>query len=793
MRGHSGTTMTAASMTTSYKKGAVIEGEVVRITPFEVVVALDHGAKGIIRTRELSWSNAPRHPIAVVVEGQRIKARVLGLDQKQRRFSLSLRQVERDPWAGIHERYRVGQVVSRKVAHLRSGGAFVELEPAVDGFLPLREVCSTPLKRIEDALWIGDTVEAVVSRLDHNERRIELSIRQHLGNLERQREMAFKRSYLDEADEGISSVADLLSYQERMALTDLLASASPATDLRKPDAFFPLAQRLRRILIADDDPSFRSSLQRLLRRLGHEVDAVDTAEKAVSAFSRGEYDLLIIDLGFAGSKVDGLHAARELLSHDVNLPIIMVTAANFRPDFKEITATAHAAGVLGVLLKPVELSSLHRVMTCVSEGKHYLETAQADEAAGHEIEDSIQGQVAEVTYNRLLGSVRKEVKELEQETGACACILFQKDRATREVRVLARSGATLKHYDFSKYTLYAGPVDNVIRSGTVLVESDVSSSPEKFQYLDLLDFASCVGVPVKTLGNVDYALFLFHPAKAYFSDAHVKQATVTAKLIGAILAREEAEKIMEQVQPFVFAGQIGSSTMHELNNRLGSVLNDAETLMMDQEIIEADLSRAIDHRLRDEMGACIRNLERNSLAMKRITSLSMGLISKGRRELVNVNEVIQHAIDVLGPFAESHNVRMTAELEADMPATLAVPVQLEQAFVNVALNAIQHMQLAHGEGGLIVHSRFAKENVRRPIQVRFTDTGPGIHGNHLERIFDLGFSTRSDGSGLGLFTTRRLIESMSGSIKVEKSAMLVGVTFLVELPLVIPWMEAEPQ
>ena len=83
--------------------------------------------------------------------------------------------------------------------------------------------------------------------------------------------------------------------------------------------------------------------------------------------------------------------------------------------------------------------------------------------------------------------------------------------------------------------------------------------------------------------------------------------------------------------------------------------------------------------------------------------------------------------------------------------------------------------------------------MHRPIQVRFSDMGPGIHGSHLERVFDLGFSTRPDGSGLGLFTTRRLIESMSGSITVEKSAMLLGVTFLVELPLIVPWMEVELQ
>jgi len=177
--------------------------------------------------------------------------------------------------------------------------------------------------------------------------------------------------------------------------------------------------------------------------------------------------------------------------------------------------------------------------------------------------------------------------------------------------------------------------------------------------------------------------------------------------------------------------------------------------------------------------------------MRRIASLHLGMVSTRERELVSINEVMLRAAEILAPLAEARGIRILTEMEKDLPPTLATSVQLEQAFVNIALNAIQHVDMAGGEGGLIIHSRFEKQNLRRPIQVRFTDTGPGIHGNHLERVFDLGFSTRSGGTGLGLFTTRWLIESMSGRVSVEKSAMFVGTTFLIELPLIVPSLAEE--
>jgi two-component system NtrC family sensor kinase len=175
--------------------------------------------------------------------------------------------------------------------------------------------------------------------------------------------------------------------------------------------------------------------------------------------------------------------------------------------------------------------------------------------------------------------------------------------------------------------------------------------------------------------------------------------------------------------------------------------------------------------------------------MEKITSLYLGLMSVGTREVVSVNETVQRALSVLAPVAERNHVEILTELEEGLPVTVAVGSWLEQAFVNVALNAIQNISLSKTEGELVVQTRFAKHDETLSIQVLFIDNGPGIHAQHLEHIFNLGFSTRTEGTGLGLFTTRGIIEALSGKIRVQTSIMLVGTTFLVELPLIVPSVE----
>ena len=126
------------------------------------------------------------------------------------------------------------------------------------------------------------------------------------------------------------------------------------------------------------------------------------------------------------------------------------------------------------------------------------------------------------------------------------------------------------------------------------------------------------------------------------------------------------------------------------------------------------------------------------------------------------------------------NILIDFEWILKLPSILSSEVRLMQVFVNVLLNAVQQ---CHRGATVRLSTSIEDDGRGRPLKIRFTDTGPGIHRRDFDRIFEFGFTTRPDGSGMGLFISRGLIESLNGRILVESSYILVGTTFLIELPL----------
>jgi signal transduction histidine kinase/FixJ family two-component response regulator len=663
------------------------------------------------------------------------------------------------------------------------------LEPAVEGYIPLQEICKVPPRRMEDVIWIGDAVDAVITNLQIPKRRVALSVRKHLAQLENRSARArYQRHYFTHLTGTGAPMSDLISGEDRLALLNFAkARQNPGDEQMRNEDSPSLASRLRRILIADDDPSFRVSLSSLLKRLGHQVDVAETAEDAVRQCLESTFDLVLMDVRFKRG-MNGLQGAQEIASSGKNMPLLMMTGSiNSNSDHKFISS-AKETGAVGVLHKPIPLRSLTRRMALIADGKDCwdVEAASTDPNMHSQFGSTLGALPRQLNFQEI---VSHELMKLQRETQSSACILFHMALETRVVTVVTHTGSPLTAYDTNKYTLQATPIQEVIRQGAEVVEEDVSRNPQRFKYLNLIEYASCIGIPVEMLGQTRYAVFLFHPEKGHFTGEHLRLARGSAAIIGSIINRGEVEHVIRRVQPLVFAGQIGSTLIHELNNRLGSVLNYAETLLVDHETIEKDVAAAMDSQLRARIKTSIKSLETNVRGMEQITSLYLGLMSVETSEIVRLNETVQRALSVMAPMAERNHVEIVTDFEPNLPGTIAVGSWLEQAFVNVALNAIQHITLAKGSGELLVQTRLGKHLDTLCLQVVFTDTGPGIHSQHLDHIFELGFSTRTDGTGLGLFATKGLIEGMGGKVKVLSSVMFVGTTILIELPLIVPSVE----
>src|SRR5437016_4236408 len=124
-------------------EGMVLTGAVKNITDYGAFVDLEPGVEGLVHVSEMSWTRRVRHPSKLVNVGDMVDVMVLDVNKATKRISLGMKQVEADPWATIDERYKPGERVEGKVRNLTDFGAFVELEPGVDGLLHISHMSWT--------------------------------------------------------------------------------------------------------------------------------------------------------------------------------------------------------------------------------------------------------------------------------------------------------------------------------------------------------------------------------------------------------------------------------------------------------------------------------------------------------------------------------------------------------------------------------------------------------------------------------------------------------------------------
>lgn len=158
------------------EEGQIREGVVKGLTDFGAFIDLG-GVDGLLHVSAMSWDRVER-PGDVVQVGQPIRVRVLRLDRERQKISLGLKQVDPDPWSTAPERYPVGSVVEGRVMRLCSFGAFVQLQPGLDGLIHLSQLSEERVREPGEVVQEGQTVRVRVLRVSPAERRISLSLRE---------------------------------------------------------------------------------------------------------------------------------------------------------------------------------------------------------------------------------------------------------------------------------------------------------------------------------------------------------------------------------------------------------------------------------------------------------------------------------------------------------------------------------------------------------------------------------------------------------------------------------------
>lgn len=166
-----------------YPIGTKIRGKIVNLVPYGAFIEIEPGIEGLIHVSEMSWIKNVSDPSEIVKKGDEVEAIVLSIQREEGKISLGIKQTEKNPWDNVDDKYPIGSSVEAEIRNLTNYGAFVELEPGIDGLIHISDL--SWIKKVShpsEVLKKGDKVEAVILSVDKDSKKITLGVKQLSNN-----------------------------------------------------------------------------------------------------------------------------------------------------------------------------------------------------------------------------------------------------------------------------------------------------------------------------------------------------------------------------------------------------------------------------------------------------------------------------------------------------------------------------------------------------------------------------------------------------------------------------------
>lgn len=240
-------------------------------------------------------------------------------------------------------------------------------------------------------------------------------------------------------------------------------------------------------------------------------------------------------------------------------------------------------------------------------------------------------------------------------------------------------------------------------------------------------------------------------------------------------AEEEHERVRQletelaHINRVTTMGELTASLAHEIQQPIAATITSATACLRWLARDEPDVERA-----RESVKRIVKDVMRASEIISRVRSLYKK--SPARRELVDMNEVVPEMLELLRSEANRYSIAMRTELAAELPKVEADRVQLQQVLMNLMLNGIQAMKDSGGE--LTVKSQLGQDG---QVMISISDTGVGLPAENADQIFAAFFTTKPEGSGMGLAISRSIVESHGGQLWATANSGR-GATFHFTVP-----------
>jgi len=279
--------------------------------------------------------------------------------------------------------------------------------------------------------------------------------------------------------------------------------------------------------------------------------------------------------------------------------------------------------------------------------------------------------------------------------------------------------------------------------------------------------------PIIMIGTTIYENPYYVPAAEFLNRKH--SFADLQHWMDALIKLKEAEEKEKQLQQelnhsrrLASIGELAAGVAHEINNPLTGIIGFSERLMR----------KNADEKINQDLGRI--NSEARRMATVVENLLTFARRREPKKQYADMNDILHKTLALRTYELKTSNIEVVTALAPNLSEIMADFPQIQEVFLNIILNAEQAMTEAHGGGRLSIKTKQLKDS----ISISFSDDGPGIPNEHLDKLFDPFFTTRWEkgGTGLGLSACHSIVTEHGGKIYVE-SQPGEGATFIVELPL----------
>jgi signal transduction histidine kinase/predicted RNA-binding protein with RPS1 domain len=688
---------------------------------------------------------------------QEIETKIITLDQQYKDLVVSRKGVLPNPWDTLANKYKIEDIVEGEVVFTGEKHALIETKKGILGIIRISEVWLN-VETMTQALLIGDKVKSKIMKIDDENKILDLSIRSMFG-----------KEFPEKEEEKSYSFADFINKDIQLMFTELTQKLDSDQILNNY-----AKEKYQNVLIINPNENFSKSLGLVFETIGLKTNHIIDIKMLLK---KEKFDLFILSASLLGKKIHEDFVKVNQISRKKTL-LIEGTQEQIDPIIPELKILGFDKNLL------IEPYDIRDIVQLLNNEANKITVENITELPQIKKQNLIDNYIKkDHEFINVQKSTEDILEYITAKTYASFIILFQIKPATLETEIYNSANFKIQLSENNKSNLRYSPISTVIWGGQPW--NDISGKAIRFykHFKCLGYFESVFGFKIDYSDEYKYALFLFGKQKNQLHPSLKQMMHEFVSTLSISIERDKFKKCIESEHKLITTGKLTSGLVHELRTQEQTVTNYIQVLHSMSIRLNKGEYRLNDKTFKAEFEDIVKDLMESHNQSNAVQRTFLDILKDKDEKEINIDIYLNNLISSLKLIANKHRIKIFTSIDK-IPETYINIGHLSQIIINLFNNSIEQITtIRKRTGGIEITLSYEKKEKDLPIIIKWSDNGPGIHHKYKERVFDLLFTTKSGGTGQGLYICKTLIEHLGGTINIGYNVRMSGVTFILKLPM----------